>query len=196
MIYLLRHGQTEFNAEHRIQGQCDSALTPLGREQARGLGLLLRGALAGEGEFEMVCSPLGRTVATAEIVRDHAGIGAPLVTDPLLMEIGCGSWEGRLSSFCRAEAGAGVDMSFIDVWRRHCPDGERYEDAMARARRWLSWAEGRRVVAVAHGIIGIFLRGAYLGLSEEEMTGMPTPQDRIFRLHAGRVEELVLADAG
>src|SRR5690606_18108138 len=65
LIYLLRHGQTEFNAERRIQGQCDSALTPLGREQARGLGLLLCGALAGEGAFEMVCSPLGRTVATA-----------------------------------------------------------------------------------------------------------------------------------
>src|SRR5690606_2523579 len=124
---LLRHGQTEFNAERRIQGQCDSALTPLGREQARGLGLLLRGALAGEGAFEMVCSPLGRTVATAEIVREHAGIAAPLVTDPMLMEIGCGSWEGRLNSFCRAEAGAGPDTSFIDVWRRHCPDGERYE---------------------------------------------------------------------
>ena len=192
MIYLLRHGQTEYNAERRIQGQCDSTLTPLGREQARNLGLILREELAEADGFELVSSPLGRTVATAEIVREAAGIGAPLVTDPLLMEIGCGSWESRLSSFCRAEAGVAPEVSFIDTWRHHCPDGESYDAAMDRARRWLEWAEGRKVVAVAHGIIGIFLRGLYLGLPEQVMSTMPVPQDRVFRLHGGAVEELVL----
>jgi len=193
LIFLLRHGQTEYNAEGRIQGQCDSTLTALGREQARNLGLILRENLAAADDIEFVCSPLGRTMATAEIVREAAGIGASPVADPLLLEIGCGSWETRLRSFCRTEAGVGSEVSFIDTWRHHCPDGESYEAAMHRARRWLEWAEGRRVIAVAHGIIGIFLRGLYLGLPEEVMSNMPVPQDRVFRLHGGEVEELVLS---
>ncbi len=193
MIYLLRHGQTAYNAERRIQGQCDSDLTPQGREQARLLGLLLREHLAAADSFQLVASPLGRTVATARIVQEHAGIAVPLETDPLLMEIGCGSWEKRLNSFCRSEAGVAPETSFIDVWRHHCPDGEAYDAAMDRARRWLDWADGRNVVAVAHGVIGIFIRGSYLGLTEEEMSAMPTPQDRMFRLHGGKVEELVIA---
>jgi probable phosphoglycerate mutase len=196
LIFLLRHGQTEYNAEGRIQGQCDSTLTPLGREQARILGLILRQNLADADGFELVSSPLGRTMATAEIVREAAGIGAPLATDALLLEIGCGSWETRLRSFCREEAGVGPEVSFIDTWRHHCPDGESYEAAMDRARRWLEWAEGRKVVAVAHGIIGIFLRGLYVGLPEEVMSTMPVPQDRVFRLHGGAVDELVLSADG
>ncbi len=192
MIYLLRHGQTEYNAEGRIQGQCDSTLTPLGREQARNLGLILRENLSAADDAEFVCSPLGRTMATAEIVRKAAGLTAPPVADPLLLEIGCGSWETRLRSFCRQEAGVGPETSFIDTWRHHCPDGESYDAAMDRARRWLEWAEGRHVIAVAHGIIGIFLRGLYLGLPDEVMSIMSVPQDRVFRLHGGKVEELVL----
>lgn len=189
MIYLLRHGQTHYNAERRIQGQCDSDLTDLGREQARAMGRALRDYVP--PDVRIVCSPLGRTVASANLVREAAGIVSPLETEPLLKEIGCGSWENRLHDECRANTPHDTALSFTDFWRHHCPDGESYHAARGRAARWIESHDGQPVVAVAHGIIGIFLRGHYLGLSEEQMSGMSVPQDRLFRLHDGKAEELL-----
>ena len=69
MLYVLRHGQTEFNLQHRVQGRCDSPLTPLGVEQARAAGCWL----AGQGvRFDRMCaSPLGRAASTLEVVREE-----------------------------------------------------------------------------------------------------------------------------
>ena len=68
-LYVLRHGQTEFNLQHRVQGRCDSPLTPLGVEQARAAGRWL----AGRGvRFDRMCtSPLGRAASTLEGVREE-----------------------------------------------------------------------------------------------------------------------------
>lgn len=66
-LYVLRHGQTEYNLQRRVQGHCDSPLTPLGVEQARMAGRWL----ATQGvRFDRMCtSPLGRAVSTLEVVR-------------------------------------------------------------------------------------------------------------------------------
>ena len=79
-LYILRHGQTEFNLQRRVQGHCDSPLTELGVEQAHAAGAWL----ADQGvRFERIfSSPLGRALATAEIVREElaaAGLPAPEV---------------------------------------------------------------------------------------------------------------------
>lgn len=68
-LYVLRHGQTEYNLQRRVQGRCDSPLTPLGVEQARAAGRWL----AGQGiRFDRMCtSPLGRAVSTLEVVREE-----------------------------------------------------------------------------------------------------------------------------
>ena len=195
MIYLLRHGQTQFNAERRIQGQCDSPLTALGREQAATLGALL-GEQLGEARHDVpiVSSPLGRAMATAEIVRAHAGIAAPVETDARLIEIGCGSWE-RMTRPEIAQRHPGYEgaESFMEAWRDHCPDGETLAEATARAEAWLNWAEGRTLVAISHGITGIILRALHERIDGEAMLAMPCPQDRIYRLAGGTVTELLPA---
>jgi probable phosphoglycerate mutase len=195
VIYLLRHGQTEYNAERRIQGRCDSPLTALGREQAAGLGRLLGEELGSlRTSVPIFSSPLGRAMASAEIIREHAGIAAPIQIDERLMEIGCGSWE-RLTRPEIAErhpAFVGAN-SFMEGWRDHCPDGETLMEAMARADDWLRWAEGRTIVAVSHGITGIILRALHERLDSEAMLMLPCPQDRIYRLHGGTVSELIPA---
>ena len=68
-LYILRHGQTEFNLQHRVQGQCDSPLTELGVAQAHAAGKWL----ASQGvRFERIfSSPLGRALATAEVAREE-----------------------------------------------------------------------------------------------------------------------------
>lgn len=76
-LYLLRHGQTEFNLQRRVQGRCDAPLTELGVEQAHGAAawLIERGI-----RFDRICtSPLGRARTTAELVRDDLQMaGAPV----------------------------------------------------------------------------------------------------------------------
>ena len=96
-LYVLRHGQTEFNLQRRVQGRCDSPLTPLGVEQARAAARWL----VGQGvRFDRMCtSPLGRAVATLEVVREEfraAGEKDLPPAEPLdgLMERSYGPFEG------------------------------------------------------------------------------------------------------
>jgi broad specificity phosphatase PhoE len=93
MIYLLRHGETVWNAAGRFQGQKDSPLTPRGIEQADRAGVLLAQEIDGSEEhFEIHVSPLGRTRETAtRIVRS---LPLFLKDEPRLMEVTVGSWDG------------------------------------------------------------------------------------------------------
>jgi probable phosphoglycerate mutase len=192
VIYLLRHGQTEHNVERRIQGRCDSPLTELGRQQARAMGAKLRSLLGGAEGFEILSSPLGRAVASAELVRAELGWERPLVTDARLEEVGCGSWERhRYASLKERDPRLGEAPCFLAAWAHYCSDGERLDDALARLSGWLDWARGRRLVVVSHGVAGGLLRALYGGLGREEMFAMHSvAQDRFIRLHEGRIEEI------
>ena len=87
-LLLVRHGETDWNAEGRLQGQTDRPLNDFGRRQARQLAE----QLAGE-EFEAICSSdLARARETAEILAERLGL--PVELDPDLREKDWGNWEG------------------------------------------------------------------------------------------------------
>jgi broad specificity phosphatase PhoE len=92
-IYFIRHGETEWNAEGRFQGQLDSPLTRRGREQAAQVGQLLARAMGRRNGVPMHVSPLGRTLETAKIVRQYADC-AVSVLEPRIQEVTTGSWDG------------------------------------------------------------------------------------------------------
>ena len=102
-IFLLRHGETEWNAAGRFQGQWDSTLTARGHEQAAQLGRILVRALAGRLSVPLHVSPLGRTRDTAAIVRRSVPGLAPDIIEPRLQEVSTGAWDG----LTRAEIEAG-----------------------------------------------------------------------------------------
>ena len=86
-ILLVRHGQSEWNAEGRWQGQADIPLSELGRAQARAAAQNL-------GSFDLIAaSPLKRAAETADIIANAIGMG-PVVQIPLLVERGAGEWSG------------------------------------------------------------------------------------------------------
>src|SRR5690348_15738685 len=95
-IYLLRHGETEWNKDGRLQGQRNSSLTPTGRQQAEQLGRLLAARL-GHQRLPLHVSPLDRARETASIIRQYVAGPEPIV-DPRLQEMTLGQWEGLTRS--------------------------------------------------------------------------------------------------
>jgi probable phosphoglycerate mutase len=188
MIYLVRHGQTEFNAEGRFQGRLDSPLTALGAAQAACVGDLLRALIDARDRIDLVASPLGRTVRTARIIADRMGLASEPRIEPRLIEIGVGGWEGRTRDSILAEhPNPSPNMLF------EAPGGETYEQVSARLSDWLSEmdaADDVHRIVVSHGVAGRVLRGLYADLPKDEVLTLPTPQDAIFRLYDGVIERI------
>ena len=95
-MFLILHGETEWNRERRFQGQLDSPLTELGEEQSLAMARMLRAHRPADPHgYRIVSSTLGRAVATARIVAGHLGIDEDgIVFDDRLMEIDEGDCQG------------------------------------------------------------------------------------------------------
>ncbi len=193
-IFLLRHGETVWNREGRMQGWRDSPLTLRGIAQARAFGSRLR-ALLGPGlpGYRIVSSPLGRAWQTAVVIAETCDCDPGTIRhEPLLREISWGSWDGLTA--------AEIAARDPERWRQRLrtrfadppPDGgESPGQLYERARRWLaSLPEGARVVAVAHGGLGRVLRAAYLDLPLSASYELDQPQDAFYLLEAGTVRRI------
>ena len=194
MIYLLRHGQTRFNVEERVQGSADSALTDLGREQAASQGRFLRDALEIDSAFEIISSPLGPAWKSAEIMRQAAGLERPVISDARLQEADFGSWERHTwPKICERDPLIGEAPTFLSAWAHFCSDGESMDDAVSRLWGWLRWAGDRNFLVVSHGVAGCILRVLYNGGGKPEMfAASQTPPEVIHRLDMGWIEEITL----
>ena len=187
-IFLVRHGETEWNKARRYQGWGDSPLTPAGLAQAAAMGDRLR-TIPEAADAAIVASPLGRARHTAEIIAQRLGRSGPLRLDERLREISLGAWDGLDRRQIRALMGT----AFTEFeWYFETPDGESYETFAGRIAEWLAEPRPRSVIAVCHGVVTRVLRGLYAGLPRAEALRLPVPQDRIFRLAAGRIEEIAV----
>ncbi|GAA4818576.1 histidine phosphatase family protein [Tomitella cavernea] len=166
-MVLLRHGQTEHNAESRMQGQLDTSLSDLGERQARAAGA----AFAAMRPHAIVASDLRRAYDTALAVG--AATGVAVQTDPRLRETHLGEWQGRTHYEVDA-----VYPGARDHWRADAtwapPGGESrvqvaaravpvIEECVAQIDRSGAWAD-RPLLVVAHGGVIAAVTAALLGL--------------------------------
>jgi len=191
-IYVVRHGETEWNRAGRRQGRSDSPLTFRGRSQAVAVAKLLRPLLEDAERVTIECSPLGRTSVTARILcRELRLPEHVLVRAPLLAELDHGEWEGLTAGEIETRFPGALAERERDKWSYVMPGGESYASAHERARRWLAARKpGETVVAVTHEMLSRTLRGAYAGSAPQEMLALAHPHDRVFRLRGGASEEL------
>ena len=185
-IYLIRHGETEWNDQGRFQGRLDSVLTNTGVKQAEAIGRRLAGLDLSFDAF--ITSPLGRTRQTAAIIAGLARLPA-VQWDDRLAEVSLGSWDGLTDIDIDAQWPGLLDGSTQFDWFFKSPDGESYDAVFQRAECWLRERQGV-TVAVSHGLISRLIRGAYSGLPKTEALSLPVPQDVIWRLSNGRIEPI------
>lgn len=194
-LYVLRHGQTVWNIDRRMQGSRNSDLTELGRAQAQAMGRALKAELALERRSTIFLrSPLGRTLETSLIVGNELGIEpSQWRDDPRLAELCYGEWEG----FSWKEIEVHTPNALAD-WRGDpegfCPPGgETHYELRRRTAAALAdiAAANVRTVIVGHGVSGAVLRGLNLGLDARAMFVLEKPQDAFFRLTHGAEERIV-----
>jgi probable phosphoglycerate mutase len=185
-VYILRHGETEWNLVQRIQGSQDSPLTEKGKEQARVQAGLLEPILREHAGIPVYASPLGRARETARIAMGGCAPGLRL--DLRLQEINAGAWEG----LTRHEVAAGWPIEWAlcgddyELFTR-APNGETVQAAFDRAEAFLKDLLCPAVV-ITHGIFSCFLRGILMGKTVGEITDMPRQQGVIYHLSQGREE--------
>lgn len=192
-IYILRHGETVWNAEGRIQGHGDSALTPAGHEQAEAAGR----ALSGRNISALYCSSLGRAQATAGIIARHLGILPQPCSE--LRECAWGEWEGMFWKDLHQNFGRQMQRRKANRYGFRPPGGESYRDVECRAHPFVEEIRrthpGGVIALVAHAMINRVLVRLLLGISFYEMLQLQQDDRPIYHVHVdGRKRRLRLID--
>ncbi|MGP1357079.1 histidine phosphatase family protein [Roseicyclus sp.] len=179
-LFVLRHGETVWNREGRLQGQLDSALTPLGRAQAERQGAILARVVP-EGAVA-ISSDSGRARVTAGIAL--AGTGIEARADPRLREIALGAWQGLTI----AEVAAGwPDLTAgrtPEDWKFDAPGGEGLDALAARVGDVLAGLTGPTIL-VTHGVTSRVLRCLALGRPLSELGALPCGQGVVHLIENG-----------
>jgi len=153
-IMLLRHGESEGNAQGRMQGRRDYPLSALGREQAAHAATFIRAS--GLTLSAVYCSPLKRAFETASIVAE-AGVRPHPVIDDDLPEIGAGLLEGLNEAEIRLAHPEFMARPLRETGDFEAYGGESNADVQLRLTRLLARLEARhraaeeRVLLVGHG---------------------------------------------
>ncbi len=194
VLYIVRHGETQWNVAGRVQGHGDSPLTTRGQAQARANGALL--ARLG-GVVEMRVSPLGRTRQTAALLLEQHPEPHPRVSfEPALMERHSGTWEGLTGAQIAARDPALWDVRNDDPYHHRPPGGESHVDLEHRTAELVAELQahlaGRGsasgpMAVVTHGVLGRVLIKRLLGLDPTEAMRVLQPNHLVYRLEAKTV---------
>lgn len=171
-VYLVRHGETVWNAARRIQGQSDSPLTDKGEKQAHQVGERVKSL----GITHVIASDLGRTRRTAEIIADACGCTVTL--DARLRELNMGCLEQRPLDGLTAEEESWRKALVDGTEGGRIPGGESMEEMATRMHAALNACldlpAGSRPLLVSHGMA--------LGVLVSTILGLPAHAERRLRL--------------
>jgi len=179
-LVFLRHGQTDWNVEGRLQGQRDVPVNEKGRAQARRNGEVIAAAIPDIASFDFVASPLSRARETMEIARAAMGLDPKAYrTDERLRELTFGDWESLTLDEIRARQPDEVAAREHDKWRFSPPGGESYARLAERITPWLEGLT-RPTVVVAHGGVGRVLWIKLAGVDPAKAVVTDIPHDKVF----------------
>ena len=161
-LFLIRHGETEWNRQNRLQGNSDIHLSPEGFHQAQ--------TLAKHAPFKhadaIYSSDLARAMDTAIILAERFNLTIKMM--PELREMNYGDWEGRIISELLEESPKAFGKFFTNPEKCHPPHGETFLESQARVmigiREIIAKHEGQSVIVVSHGAAIRLILGAALDM--------------------------------
>jgi broad specificity phosphatase PhoE len=179
-IYFIRHGETDWNLEGRLQGQRDIPLNDVGRVQAEEAARKLQALVPHVEDLAYVASPMTRTRETMEILRRTLGLHPEVYKlDERLVELTFGSWEGMTWKEVRKAEPALAALREQDKWHYAPPGGgESYAMLVDRIRPILGDLT-RDTVIVAHGGVARAFLSICCGVSSRQAASMDIWQGRI-----------------
>ncbi|SDQ81884.1 histidine phosphatase family protein [Pseudovibrio sp. Tun.PSC04-5.I4] len=181
-LLYVRHGQTDWNLEGRMQGGQDIPLNDTGRNQARRNGMVMKDFLPdlsmSSDDFVFVCSPMIRARETMELLRTEMGLDPQdYKIDKRLREITFGEVEGMTVPEMKIKRPEVIQNRRQDKWGYVHPGGESYKMVSERIYEWMSEQQDPMIV-VAHGVVMRVLRGLLCGYAPAEIPDLDTPQDQ------------------
>ncbi|AGB47443.1 fructose-2,6-bisphosphatase [Mesorhizobium australicum WSM2073] len=192
LVYIVRHGQTAWNAEFRLQGQADTDLNALGREQASANGHRLAELVGAPQEFDFVASPMRRTRETMERIRAAMRLD-PLAyrTDIRLIEVNFGDWQSFTFAELERQSPGASRSRALDKWNFQPPGegAESYQMLLERVKPCFGELRGQ-TICVTHGGVMRTLFRFVLDMPEDEAANLEIPQDRVLKLEGRSLEWL------
>jgi broad specificity phosphatase PhoE len=191
VLYYVRHGETDFNRQGRLQGRRDTPLNARGRQQAAECGVLLRDLFARDPrkaqDFKYVSSPLRRASETMEILRATLGLQVhDYEIDARLIEIAYGEWEGLTLQEIEMRNASVLSARERDKWDFAPPGGESYRELADRIGSWYSSLTADTVVAAHGGGVRALMAISNI-VSEEEATHAQIAQGVVYVFANGKM---------
>lgn len=183
IIYFIRHGETNWNAERRMQGQWESDLTERGRQQADKNAE----TVANLGVDAIYASPLRRARHSAEALSqrtDH-----DLIFDDRLKEWNAGDWSGHLYAEVVEKWPEEWTAWRADMWNYRPPGCENFQDLARRGGDFLNdilVTEHQRIAVVSHGFIGRAMMLVLAKLQPDDALRLHTANDAVFRFKGAK----------
>ena len=190
LVYFLRHGETDWNVEGRLQGQADTDINQHGREQADRNGHVLAGLIERPEQFDFVASPMRRTRETMRRARTAMNLDPDAYrTDARLLEVHFGAWQGLTFAELEQRERGSTKARRSVKWnfRPPGPLGESYEMLRVRVAPWLECLE-RPTVCVTHGGVMRVVFRMVKDMPEREAAALSIPHDRVLMLQDGILE--------
>jgi probable phosphoglycerate mutase len=178
-IVFVRHGESEWNATSRMQGQLESDLTERGRAQTE----VNARVLANLGIEALYASPLERARQSAAIINRYLNL--PIRFDARVKEWDCGDWSGHLYEDVQVKWAEEWVAYQADRFHYRGPNCENYPDMIARVRPFLEELlrhPARSIAVVSHGMIGRVMVSTLLGLDEQGTLGFRQPNEVLYRV--------------
>ncbi len=151
MLYIMRHGKTDWNVRHKLQGRTDIPLNEEGRVMAENAAIEYQ-----DIHFDVCyCSPLSRAKETAKIILKDRNV--PIITDDRLVEMGFGIYEGIENSFSIPDCPVNVLFHNPEKYKEPVEGAESLEELFARTGEFIReiveplLKQGKDILIVGHG---------------------------------------------
>jgi broad specificity phosphatase PhoE len=184
VLYYVRHGETDFNLEGRLQGRRDTELNAHGRWQAAECAVLLQDLFARDqrrtDELIYISSPLKRARQTMDLLRATLGLDPrEYDIDARLAEIAYGDWEGLTLPEIEARAPGILAQRDRDKWDFAPPGGESYRQLATRISDWYASLTRDAVVAAHGGGVRALMALLHI-VTEDEAARAPIEQGVVY----------------